>query len=69
MVHTNVNIMPLEILKKYTFSMYYLASKKNSKVNTFHCYCNWKCLRCNAILIISKALSIVYNSPLLAPWF
>ena len=32
------------------------------------CYHNQECLRCNGILIISKALSIVYSSPLLALW-
>ena len=29
------------------------------------CYHNWECLRCNGILIISKASSIIYSSPLL----
>ena len=33
-----------------------------------YCCHNRECLRCNGILIISKAKSTVYSSPLLAPW-
>ena len=55
------------LVTKFQQQMYTGFSKMLIEMGELYCYHNQECLRCNGILIISKAKSIVNGSPLLAP--